>query len=56
MIMQTLQRSIHSVYVTHTSKIFVQELHISVDDLQRDELIVLILDRAAEIQTCISTI
>lgn len=42
------------VYGTHASKIFVQKLHISMDDLQGDQLIVLILYCTAEIQACIS--
>lgn len=35
---------------SYAAKVFVQQLHISVDDLQRDELIVLVLYRAAEVQ------
>lgn len=43
------------VWETHTAKIFVQQLHISVDDLQGDQLIILVLDCAAEIQARVST-
>lgn len=39
---------------TYAAKVFVQQLHISVDDLQRDELIVLVLHCTAEIQAGIS--
>lgn len=39
---------------THTSKVFVQQLHVSVDNLEGDELIVLLLDGAAEIQAGVS--
>ena len=39
---------------THTAKVFIQQLHISVDDLQGDELIVLVLDGTAEVQTGVS--
>lgn len=39
---------------TYTAEVFVQELHISVDQLQRDELIVLALDGAAEVEAGIS--
>ena len=36
---------------THTAEVFIQQLHVSVDDLQRDELVVLRLDCTAEVQT-----
>lgn len=39
---------------TYTAEVFVQELHISVDQLQCDELIVLALDGTAEIEAGIS--
>ena len=39
---------------TYAAEVFVQELHISVDQLQRDELIVLALDGAAEVEAGIS--
>lgn len=39
---------------THTAKVFIQQLNVSVDDLQRDELIVLLLDGAAEVQAGVS--
>lgn len=39
---------------TYAAKVFVQELHISMDQLQRDELIVLALDGAAEVEAGIS--
>lgn len=39
---------------TYAAKVFVQQLHISVDDLQRDELIVLVLYCTAKIQAGIS--
>lgn len=35
---------------TYAAKVFVQQLHVSVDDLQSDELIVLVLYGAAEVQ------
>lgn len=39
---------------TYAAKVLVQQLHISVDDLQCDELIVLVLYCTAEIQAGIS--
>lgn len=39
---------------TYTAKVFVQKLHISVDQFQCDELIVLALNGAAEIEAGIS--
>lgn len=39
---------------THTAKVFIQKLHISVDDLQGDELIVLVLYCTTEVQAGIS--
>ena len=39
---------------THTAKIFVQQFHVSMDDLQSDQLIVLILNCAAEVEAGIS--
>lgn len=39
---------------TYTSKVFVQQLHVSVDDLECDELVVLVLDGAAEVQAGVS--
>lgn len=39
---------------THAAKVLVQELYISVDQLQCDELVVLAFDGAAEIETGIS--
>lgn len=38
----------------YAAEVFVQQLHISVDDLQCDELIVLVLYCTAEIQAGIS--
>lgn len=40
--------------VTYAAKVFVQQLHVSVDDLERDELVVLVLDGAAEVQAGVS--
>lgn len=39
---------------TYAAKVFVQELHVSVDQLQRDELIVLALDGTAEVEAGVS--
>lgn len=39
---------------TYAAKVFVQQLHVSMDDLQCDELIVLVLHCTAEIQAGIS--
>lgn len=39
---------------TYAAKVFVQELHISVDQLQCDELIVLALDGTAEVEAGVS--
>lgn len=39
---------------TYAAKVFVQEFHISVDQFQCDEFIVLALDGAAEIEAGIS--
>lgn len=39
---------------THTAEVFVQQLHVSVDDLQCDELVVLVLYGTAEVQAGIS--
>lgn len=39
---------------TYTAEVFVQELHIPVDQLQRDELIVLALNGTAEVEAGIS--
>ena len=39
---------------TYAAKVFVQELHITVDELQRDELIVLALDGTAEVEAGVS--
>lgn len=39
---------------TYAAEVFVQQLHISVDQLQCDELIVLALDGAAEVEAGIS--
>lgn len=43
------------VDTTYAAKIFVQQLHVSVDDLECDQLIILILDGTAEIQACVSS-
>lgn len=43
-----------NIYGTYASKIFVQQLYISVDDLQGDKFIILILYSTAEIQAGIS--
>lgn len=48
------QRVACEAFETYTSEIFVQQLYISVDDLQSDELVILILHCTAEIQTRIS--
>lgn len=39
---------------THTAKIFVQQLHISVDDFQGYQLIFLVLHSTAKVQAGIS--
>ena len=39
---------------THAAKVLIQKLDISVDNLQSDELIVLILDATAEVQAGVS--
>lgn len=39
---------------TYAAEVFVQELHVSVDQLQRDKLIVLALDGTAEVEAGIS--
>lgn len=39
---------------TYTSKIFVQQLYVSVDDLQSDQFIILVLYSTAEIKAGIS--
>lgn len=39
---------------TYTAKVLVQELHISVDQLQCDQFVVLTFNGAAEIQTGVS--
>lgn len=39
---------------THAAEVLVQELHVSVDQLQRDQLVVLAFDGAAEIETGVS--
>lgn len=39
---------------TYTSKVLVQQLHVSVDDLEGDELVVLLLDGTAEVQAGVS--
>lgn len=36
--------------VTHAAKVLVQELHEAMDDLQRDQLVVLLLNGTAEVQ------
>lgn len=51
--MSTIMREVRRQQ-THTAKVFIQQLHISVDDLQCDELIVLVLYGTAEIQTGVS--
>lgn len=48
------QVSLGGAVETHTSKVFVQQLHVSVDDLEGDELVVLLLDGAAEVQAGVS--
>lgn len=40
--------------MTYTAEVFVEQLDVAVDDLQCDELIVLVLNGTAEIQTGIS--
>ena len=40
---------------THAAEILVEQLHVAVNDLQGDQLIVLLLNRAAEIQAGVST-
>lgn len=54
MLTLTLYRYMTNACVTHASKIFIQQLHISVDDLQCDEFVILILYSTAEIQACVS--
>lgn len=39
---------------TYAAKVLVQELHVTVDQLQCDQLIVLTFDGAAEIETGVS--
>jgi len=39
------------VKLTHTAKVFVQEFHVSVDDLQRQKLVVCGFHRAAKVKT-----
>lgn len=39
---------------TYTAKVFIQQLHVSVDDLQCDELVVLVLYGTAEVKAGIS--
>lgn len=39
---------------TYTSKIFVQQLYVSVDDLQSDQFIILVLYGTAEIKAGVS--
>lgn len=39
---------------TYTAEVFVQELHVSMDQLQCDELIVLALDGTAEVEAGVS--
>ena len=39
---------------TYAAKVFVQELHVSVDQLQCDELVVLALDGTAEVEAGVS--
>lgn len=41
---------------TYTAKVFIQQLHVSVDDLQCDELIVLVFYGTAEVKAGISAI
>lgn len=36
---------------THTAEVLIQQLHVAMNDLQGDQLVVLVLDGAAEIQT-----
>ena len=40
---------------THAAKVLVQQLDVAVNDLQGDQLVVLLLDGAAEIQAGVST-
>lgn len=42
------------IYGTYASKIFVQQLYVSVDDLQGDQFVILILYSTAEIKAGIS--
>lgn len=39
---------------TYTAEVFIQQLHVSVDDLQCDELVVLVLYGTAEVKAGIS--
>lgn len=39
---------------TYTSKILIQQLHVAMNDLQGDQLVVLVFDGTAEIQTSVS--
>lgn len=39
---------------TYTAKVLIQQLHIAMNDLQGDQLVVLVLDGTAEIQTGVS--
>lgn len=40
--------------MTYTAEVFVEQLDVAVDDLQCDQLVVLVLDGTAEIQTGVS--
>lgn len=44
----------HTFLETYTAKILVQQLHVAVDDLQRQQLVVVLLHRTAEVQAGIS--
>ena len=40
---------------THAAEVLVEQLHVAVDDLQGDQLVVLLLDGTAEVQAGVST-
>lgn len=41
-------------YITHASKIFVQQLNVSVNDLERQQFVVVLFDGTAKVQTRVS--
>lgn len=43
----------YNVQLAHRSKVLIQQLHVTMDDLQCHQLIVAFVHRAAKIQTCI---